>query len=106
MTIAASPSISKPERTDDQLAAGRAGAADFADALLSSAGKAIASQAAQDSTGLGRSGGGSRRKDGQKETVRRAKAVTDPTAIAGSELATHAATKATTKAAEQASLTP
>lgn len=100
MTIDPARSIAPQERTDTAIDAARASTADFADALLSSAGKAIASES------TGRNGEPGRRKDDQKETVRRAKAVTDPTAIASAALATHAAPKATTQAAEAAQRTP
>src|SRR5262249_20611743 len=80
--------------------------ADFAAALFSSSGRAISRDAARDAASLGGDRPDAKRKDEEKETVRRAKARTDPTALASAELATHGVPKATTQAAVGAQVTP
>lgn len=81
----------------------------FEAALLGSVGKAIGAPAAHDPTGVGHGSASTapgKRKDEEKEVVKRARAMSDPAAIASGELATHGAPKATVQAAEAQQISP
>lgn len=80
----------------------------FGAALLGSVGKSISSATAQESAGVGRgsaSAASGKRKDDEKEIVKRARAMADPAAIAAGQLATHGTPKATVEAAETQQVT-
>ncbi len=80
----------------------------FEAALLGSVGKSLGAATTHDSAGVGRqsaSAAPNKRRDDEKEVVKRAKAMSDPSAIAAGELATQGAPKATTQAAEAQQVT-
>src|SRR5258707_15431516 len=108
MTISPVAAQEKPDSTPSPADAARAGNADLDSAatLFSNAGKAMAAAASRDTAALGQDVPANKRKEQEKETVRRARARTDPTALASAELASHGAPKATTRAAEAAQITP
>jgi len=86
----------------------QAAESDFEAALLGSVGKSLGAATTHDSAGVGRQSAStapSKRRDDEKEVVKRAKAISDPSAIAAGELATHGAPKATVQAAEAQQVT-